>query len=49
MLGMPVGSNAFATLQVSTEAYPLTSVTVPGFDAFINTSEFETSAPVVFK
>lgn len=49
MLGMPVGSDAFASLQVSTYAFPTTSVAVPGFDAFIDTSKFEVNAPVVFK
>jgi uncharacterized protein (TIGR03437 family) len=49
MLGMPVGSNAFASLQVSTEAFPVTSVAVPGFDVFINTSQFQFNVPVVFK
>ena len=49
MLGMPVGPNAFASLQVSTNAFPFTSVTVPGFDSFINTSKFQVAIPVVFK
>jgi hypothetical protein len=49
MLGMPVGSLTFASLQVSTAALPVTAVTVPGFDVFINTSEFQVNVPVVFK
>ncbi len=44
-----MGPNAFASLQVSTYQYPHTTVSVPGFDAFINTAEFQVSAPVIFK
>jgi uncharacterized protein (TIGR03437 family) len=49
MLGMPVGASAYASLQVSTFAFPVTAVAVPGFDAFLNTAKFQVSVPVVFK
>jgi len=49
LLGMPAGAGALASLQVSTAALPVTSVAVPGFDAFIDTSKFAVNIPVVFK
>ena len=49
LLGMPTGTNAFASIQVSTNSLPYGGVSVAGFDAFANTSGFQLSAPLAFK
>jgi uncharacterized protein (TIGR03437 family) len=46
---MPAGTNAYASLQVNTDAYPATIPTPGAFDFGINISSFQTSIPVVFK
>jgi uncharacterized protein (TIGR03437 family) len=49
LLAMPPGLNPFANIQVSTFALPYSLGTVPGFDAALDVSTFQTSVPVVFK
>jgi uncharacterized protein (TIGR03437 family) len=47
--GMPLGTNAYANIQVSTYQFPLSTIPVTGFDAFIVNAEYQVNAPVVFK
>jgi uncharacterized protein (TIGR03437 family) len=49
LLPMPTGPNAFASIQVSTVSFPGSVPAVSGFDAAVDNSEFQVSAPVVFK
>lgn len=49
LLAMPTGPTVFASLQVSTYALPYSFGTVPGFDAALNNSQFQTSIPVIFQ
>ncbi|HWE52276.1 MAG TPA: hypothetical protein VG273_20950 [Bryobacteraceae bacterium] len=49
LLAMPTGTTALASVQVSTYAFPFTLGTIPGFDVALDTSEFQTQTPVVFK
>lgn len=49
LLPMPTGSNAFASLQVSTGNYESTAVSVPGLDYFLNGSLLQFNAPAGFK
>ena len=49
LLAMPTGPSAFASIQVSTAALPYTLGTIPGFDAAIETSQFSTLVPLVYK
>jgi hypothetical protein len=49
MSGIPTGANAFAGLQVSTNAFPLTLPAISGFDVGVDASSFQTVIPVIFK
>jgi uncharacterized protein (TIGR03437 family) len=49
LLPMPTGANAFAGIQVSTVAFPGSVPAVAGFDAVVDSSQFQASAPVIFK
>ena len=49
LLSLPTGLNAGTGIQVSTYAFAPTLPAISGFDVGIDTSEFQTSAPVVFK
>jgi hypothetical protein len=49
LLSMPTGANAFASLQVSTNALPIVPGTIAGIDAALNLTSFQTVGPVIFK
>jgi uncharacterized protein (TIGR03437 family) len=49
LLAMPTGPGAFASIQVSTYSFPFSMGPVPGFDAALDASTFQTTVPVVFK
>jgi uncharacterized protein (TIGR03437 family) len=49
LLAMPTGANAFAGIQVSTVSFPASPQGVAGFDAVLDSSEFQVEAPVIFK
>lgn len=49
LLAMPTGPNALPTIAVSTFALPYSLGAVPGFDAALNLSAFQTQVPVFFK
>jgi hypothetical protein len=46
---MPVGANAFASIQVSTESYPSSLPAIPGFDLAVNGSDFQNVTGLIFK
>lgn len=49
LLAFPTGANAFAGIQVSTVSFPASPQSVAGFDAVLDTAEFQVQAPVIFK
>jgi uncharacterized protein (TIGR03437 family) len=49
LLAMPAGASAQASIQVSTYTIPSSLGTVSGFNAAGDSSQFETSVPVIFK
>jgi len=49
LLRMPTGAGAFATLQVSTFAYPFNTPSQEGFDAIVNFSQLQTIIPIVYQ
>jgi uncharacterized protein (TIGR03437 family) len=49
LLAMPTGPNSFASVQVSTVAFPGSVPAVAGFDAAVDGSQFQVNAPVIFK